>query len=106
MSKSKVLVTGVAGFLGSNLLERLLKEGHSVVGIDNLSMGSLDNIAFAARDKRFQFLEADVTEAKTFDGLAKDMDVIVHLAAFKIPRYGKAIDTLKINYFRQFLFKD
>ncbi|MGI0013397.1 MAG: NAD-dependent epimerase/dehydratase family protein, partial [Nitrososphaera sp.] len=47
MSKSTVLVTGVAGFLGSNLLERLLSEGHSVVGIDNLSMGRLANIEFA-----------------------------------------------------------
>jgi UDP-glucose 4-epimerase len=98
MSSGTILVTGVAGFLGSNLLEKLLAEGHSVVGIDNLSMGRLDNIAFATEHDRFQFIEADAVDAGTFAAIAEDIDVAVHLAAFKIPRYGKAIDTLKINY--------
>ena len=99
MSKSTVLVTGVAGFLGSNLLERLLAEGHSVVGIDNLSMGRLENIEFAAEDDQFRFIKADAMNASVFGDIAEDIDVAVHLAAFKIPRYGKAIDTLKINYY-------
>ncbi len=99
MSKAKVLVTGVAGFLGSNLLERLLKEGHSVVGIDNLSMGLRSNIEFAAANKRFRFIEADAMEPEAFEEVGNDIDVAVHLAAFKIPRYGKAIDTLKVNYY-------
>lgn len=99
MSSSTVLVTGVAGFLGSNLLERLLDEGHSVVGIDNLSMGCMANIDFAKDNDRFRFIEADAMEPETFTNIKEDIDVCVHLAAFKIPRYGKAIDTLKINYY-------
>jgi len=99
MSKRKILVTGVAGFLGSNLLERLLKEGHSVIGIDNLSMGSTANIEFAGSDRGFRFIEADAMDPDVFSGISEDVDAVVHLAAFKIPRYGKAIDTLKINYY-------
>lgn len=94
----KVLVTGVAGFLGSHLLDKLLASGIEVIGIDNLSMGRLENISHNFNNKAFQFLQKDVTEAATFEGLDNDIDCIVHLAAFKIPRYGKAIDTLKINY--------
>jgi UDP-glucose 4-epimerase len=94
----KILVTGVAGFLGSHLLDRLLSAGHRVVGIDNLAMGKLDNIAACLDNDMFQFLERDVTDAAAFEALDDDFDCLVHLAAFKIPRYGKAIDTLRINY--------
>jgi UDP-glucose 4-epimerase len=94
----KILVTGVAGFLGSNLLDRLLAEGHRVVGIDNFSMGSRANIAHHLANPRFDFLQRDVVDQTTFETLAPDFDCVVHLAAFKIPRYGKAIDTLRINY--------
>ena len=99
MSNKSVLVTGVAGFLGSNLLERLLAEGHSVIGIDNLSMGRRANIEFALNSDRFRFVEADAMQPEAFQEVAEDVDVAVHLAAFKIPRYGKAIDTLKVNYY-------
>ena len=94
----KILVTGVAGFLGSHLLDLLLANGHSVVGIDNLSMGSRANIAHHLSNPRFTFLEKDVVDPATFSALESDIERIVHLAAFKIPRYGKAIDTLRINY--------
>ncbi|MBU7587104.1 MAG: GDP-mannose 4,6-dehydratase [Nostoc sp. TH1S01] len=97
-SPRKILVTGVAGFLGSHLLDKLLASGHEVIGIDNLSMGKLENISHNFSNKGFQFLQKDVTEKTTFENLENDIDCIVHLAAFKIPRYGKAIDTLKINY--------
>ncbi len=97
-SNSTVLLTGVAGFLGSNLLERLLDAGHSVVGIDNLSMGRMANVEFALDNDRFRFIEADAMDMAVFDGIPDEIDVAVHLAAFKIPRYGNAIDTLKINY--------
>ena len=99
MSGKAVLVTGVAGFLGSNLLERLLEKGHSVIGIDNFSMGRIENLAFARDNDRFRFLEADAVNDSVFKQLNEEVDVVVHLAAFKIPRYGKAIDTLKINYY-------
>jgi len=99
MSKSTILVTGVAGFLGSNLLERLLDEGHRVVGIDNLSMGHPSNIAEAMDNADFRFINADAMDNSVFEEIVDEVDVAVHLAAFKIPRYGKAIDTLKINYY-------
>ena len=93
----KVLITGVAGFLGSNLLKKFLGEGHQVVGIDNLSMGKKENVKPYLDDPRFSFIEADIVEKATFKDLDPDLDLIVHLAAFKIPRYGKNIDTLQIN---------
>ncbi len=99
MAAGSFLITGVAGFLGSNLLARVLADGHSVVGIDNLSMGSLSNIENHLENPNFKFLERDVVQPDVFDDLGENFDALVHLAAFKIPRYGKAIDTLKINYY-------
>ncbi len=99
MSKPAVLVTGVAGFLGSNLLETLLANGHRVVGIDNLSMGRKENIVEALANPDFRFIAADAMHKAVFEDLTDEIDVAVHLAAFKIPRYGKAIDTLKVNYY-------
>ena len=92
------LVTGCAGFLGSNLVERMLAAGHEVVGVDNLSMGLIGNLAEFQGDQRFRFVQGDVTDPAALAGLGGGFEAIVHLAAFKIPRYGKAIDTLKINY--------
>jgi UDP-glucose 4-epimerase len=94
----RILVTGVAGFLGSHLLDRLLGSGLEVVGIDNLSMGKQENIAGHLHSKLFQFFRRDVTDPNSFNDLEKDIDCLVHLAAFKIPRYGNAIETLRINY--------
>jgi UDP-glucose 4-epimerase len=94
----KILVTGVAGFLGSHFLDKLLDHGHEVVGIDNLSMGKRGNIAHQLSNKAFRFLQRDITEPSALQDMDPDFDGVVHLAAFKIPRYGKAIDTLKINY--------
>ena len=93
----RILVTGVAGFLGSNLLTKLIQNRHEVTGIDNLSMGKLENIQPHLNHPAFTFLEKDITDPQTFAELNDDFDIIVHLAAFKIPRYGKAVDTLMIN---------
>jgi dTDP-glucose 4,6-dehydratase len=56
----RVLVTGAAGFLGSHLTDRLLAEGHTVAGVDNLSTGDRDNIAHLAAEPRFEFEERDI----------------------------------------------
>lgn len=98
MQKKKFLITGAAGFLGANLVERVVADGHSVLAMDNLSMGKLANLEGLLGRPGVEFLQADVTQSSAFEKVAGDYDVIVHLAAFKIPRYGKAIDTLKINY--------
>ena len=57
-----VLVTGAAGFLGSNLVDRLLAEGHTVLGVDNFSTGVRENLAHLSSDSRFRFLEHDICE--------------------------------------------
>jgi UDP-glucose 4-epimerase len=93
----RVVVTGVAGFLGSHLLDRLIAGGHQVIGIDNLSMGTMDNMLTHLDNPAFRFLQRDVTDQTTFEDLGEEADCIVHLAAFKIPRYGNALETLRIN---------
>ncbi|TAE62030.1 MAG: NAD-dependent epimerase/dehydratase family protein [Bacteroidetes bacterium] len=95
--KKKVLLTGVAGFLGSNLLKRLLSEGHEVVGIDNLCMGRIEHLQPYLENPGFTFVQKDIMDPDTFNSLEKDFDIITHLAAFKIPRYGNASATLKVN---------
>src|SRR5262245_31868291 len=96
-SFSRILVTGVAGFLGSHLLDRLITAGHQVIGIDNLSMGTLDNIRTHLEDPAFHFMQRDVTEIATFDDIVQGVDCIVHFAAYKIPRYGNTLATLRTN---------
>lgn len=56
----RVLITGAAGFLGSHLTDRMLADGHSVIGIDNFATGSPENIAHLAGEPRFQFREWDI----------------------------------------------
>ncbi len=63
MASKSILVTGAAGFLGSHLCDALLAEGHHVIGVDNLSTGNRDNIDHLAGERRFQFVEQDITTA-------------------------------------------
>jgi dTDP-glucose 4,6-dehydratase len=57
-----ILITGAAGFLGSHLVDALLADGHSVLGVDNLSTGSLENLTHLHREPRFTFAERDMCE--------------------------------------------
>jgi UDP-glucose 4-epimerase len=83
----RTLVTGAAGFIGSHLVDRLLADGHQVVGIDNLSTGVTDNLQQAFRFKRlrpdrFSFARSDIQAPELADIVAgTDPEVIFHLAA-------------------------
>jgi UDP-glucose 4-epimerase len=93
----KVLITGVAGFIGSNLAGELLRRGHTVSGLDNLSQGNLLNLAEFASHNRFKLVKGDIRNERSVTSAARGCDAIVHLAAYKIPRYDDAYDTLTIN---------
>ncbi|MBS1850174.1 MAG: GDP-mannose 4,6-dehydratase [Acidobacteria bacterium] len=97
MAQKKVMVTGAAGFLGSHLTDSLLKSGYHVIGVDNLSHGSLENLKDARSNANFEFHQQDVCDLDGLRKISAGVSMIAHLAAFKIPRYGKAIDTLLIN---------
>jgi len=77
----KVLITGGAGFIGSHLAEHLLKDGHQVVVIDNLSTGSMKNIDRLKTNPSFDFIREDVRDVHLVESLAASCDHIYHLAA-------------------------
>ncbi len=90
------VVTGGAGFLGSHLCDRLLNEGHSVICIDNLLTGSLDNIEHLFLKKNFQFIHYDVTNFIHVPGI---VDYVFHFAspASPIDYLKLPIQTLKVG---------
>lgn len=77
----KAVVTGAAGFIGSHLVDMLLKKGYFVIGIDNLRTGNLKNLTHALNHEKFQFLERDICENKFPAVVKEDIDIIFHLAA-------------------------
>jgi UDP-glucose 4-epimerase len=93
----RVAVTGSAGFIGSHVVDALLARDYEVIAIDNLSMGRVENFRHHADDPRFRFHEIDVRDLNALRTACGRADAIVHLAAYKIPRYGGALDTLLIN---------
>lgn len=92
----RIVVTGAAGFLGSHLSDRLLAEGHEVVGIDNLVTGHVRNIAHLMGSRAFRFLHHDVTEYIYLDG---PIDGVFHFAspASPIDYLQIPIQTLKVG---------
>ncbi len=79
----RIILAGAAGFIGSHLCDRLLGEGHTVVGVDNLITGSLRNLAHLDGHPRFRFLRRDVTQPLDIDG---PIDAVLHLASPASPR--------------------
>jgi len=86
--KKRILITGVAGFLGSHLADRFIKEGYNVVGMDNLITGDIKNIEHLFPLKEFEFYNHDVTK---FVHVSGELDYILHFASPASP-----IDYLKI----------
>lgn len=77
----KYLVTGGAGFVGSHLCELLIKQGHSVVVVDDLSTGRIENIAHLEKEGRLRILVDSVTHEALIEDVVKECDRIYHLAA-------------------------
>ncbi|MBD1396766.1 SDR family oxidoreductase [Pontibacter sp. JH31] len=88
MARKRVLVTGGAGFLGSHLCDRLIKEGYHVIAMDNLITGSLENIEHLFKLEQFEFYHHDVSK---FVHVPGKLDYILHFASPASP-----IDYLKI----------
>ncbi len=93
----KIGITGVAGFIGSNLTDVLIAEGHRIVGVDSLAMGTLDNLKQHECSPAFEFHNVDVRNKSALREAFRSVDTIIHLAALKIPRYGNTLDTLDVN---------
>ncbi|PCI36510.1 MAG: NAD-dependent dehydratase [Elusimicrobia bacterium] len=95
----RVVVTGGAGFIGSHLVDRLLKDGHSVCALDNFVTGRPENLKHLKEEKRFSLVEADINNAeavrKCFDGV----DWVFHMAALAdiVPSIQKPLDYHRSN---------
>jgi dTDP-glucose 4,6-dehydratase len=96
MSNKRILITGAAGFLGSHLCDRFLKEGYTVVGMDNLLTGNIKNIEHLFPVKEFEFYHHDVTK---FVHVPGNIDYILHFAspASPIDYLKMPIQTLKVG---------
>lgn len=88
MDKQRVLITGAAGFLGSHLCDRFIKEGFHVIGMDNLITGNIKNLEHLFENKDFEFFHHDVSK---FVHVPGELDYILHFASPASP-----IDYLKI----------
>ncbi|RYE24736.1 MAG: SDR family oxidoreductase [Sphingobacteriales bacterium] len=96
MSNKRILITGAAGFLGSHLCDRFLKEGYEVIGMDNLLTGNIKNIEHLFPLKEFQFYHHDISK---FVHVPGKIDYILHFAspASPIDYLKMPIQTLKVS---------
>lgn len=98
----RVLIAGGAGFIGSNLCERFLKDGYDVIVLDNLISGSMENISSLQDNPHFRFINCDITEGIPAD--IGSFDVILHFASPASPNpkspvsyMSHPIETLRVN---------
>ena len=92
----KALVTGAAGFIGSNLVEALVQRGDVVVGLDNLSTGRLENMKSFEDKSNFEFVQGDIRDEAAVGKACRGVDVIFHEAA--IPSVPRSIQNPKETY--------
>jgi UDP-glucose 4-epimerase len=85
---TRAFVTGASGFIGSNLVDRLLAAGFSVVGYDNFTTGQREFIAEASRHPEFKLVEGDVLDAVRMAAAMAGCDIVFHLAANADVRFG------------------
>jgi UDP-glucose 4-epimerase len=77
----RILVTGGAGFIGSHLCERLIKEGHRVTALDDFSTGSMNNLLELGQNQNFRIIEGSVLDSELIHSLIRESDYVFHLAA-------------------------
>lgn len=94
-----ILITGAAGFIGSNLIEYFLEKGYKITGLDNFSTGFKYNLESFIDHPNFHFIEGDICSKNTMLKATKDIDYILHQAALgSVPRSLKdPIKTNKVN---------
>lgn len=92
----KVLITGAAGFIGSHLCDRFIKEGWYVIGIDNFLTGSPENLEHLLLNQNFEFIEQDIIEGLELEG---QLDLILHFAcpASPVDYLNFPIETLMVD---------
>ncbi|MHA1492114.1 MAG: SDR family NAD(P)-dependent oxidoreductase, partial [Promethearchaeota archaeon] len=78
----RILVSGAAGFIGSNLTDSLLEQGAEVIGMDNLFNGRLENLDEAFKNGKFTFHKGDIRDLNFLLDVFKDVDIVYHEAAF------------------------
>ena len=95
----KILITGAAGFIGSNLCEYFLNQKHQIIGIDNFATGKKVNLNSFLKHPNFQFFEGDILDLNLCLELTKKVDYVLHQAALgSVPRSIKnPIDTNNVN---------
>jgi UDP-glucose 4-epimerase len=84
----RAFITGCAGFIGSNLADRLLRDGHEVTGYDNLSTGQLRFLEAAERSSLFRLVRGDTLDLDGLSGAMEGCDIVFHLAANADVRFG------------------
>jgi UDP-glucose 4-epimerase len=84
----RVFVTGAAGFIGSNMVDRLLADGHTVVGFDNLSTGQERFLEIARRNPQFTFHQSDLLDRQSLAQAMKGAELVIHFAANADVRFG------------------
>jgi len=95
--ETKVAVTGCAGFIGSHLVDELLRRGAEVVGLDNFSSGSMSNLANAKQSGAFDLIEGDILNEDDLNDLLTDVEMIYHLAANPDVRVGASDTQTHLN---------
>jgi UDP-glucose 4-epimerase len=92
----QMLITGGAGFIGSHLIDRLLLEDHQIVCVDDLSLGTMNNIEHHLDDERFSFIKLDVLDTTALDTVfaSRQFDCVIHLAANSDIQKGRESTTI------------